>query len=439
MAMQSLLDRMSGVRTVDRRVPAELEPTKLLLEDQGVPLFFKNLNGGKAVGNVWSDRGRVEQALGLPSGGLTKALLGALASPRPVEEVKKAGFEDMVTEKFDLMDLPIPKYYPEDGGRYVTAGVAIAEYEGKLNISFHRLMVMPGNKFAIRLVPRHLFTMHKLAKEKGQDLKVAFVIGTCPSVLLAGATSTDYEVNELEIASALRFIGLKEGLKVRRTKYGLPVPADADYVLEGRLTSETVDEGPFVDISGTYDVVRKQPVFQVDRLYRRKDAVFHLVLPGGLEHYLLMGLPREPVIFKTVRQVVPRIHAVRLTEGGCCWLHGVISITKNKEGDAMNAAMAAFSGHPSMKQVIVVDKDIDIYDDRQVEWAVATRFQASRGLLVVNNAAGSSLDPSTEGTTSKVAIDATMPLGDQRVFLKATLHEEGDGNGDTPPGPLSSC
>ncbi|OPX63564.1 MAG: 3-octaprenyl-4-hydroxybenzoate decarboxylase [Methanomassiliicoccales archaeon PtaB.Bin134] len=105
----------------------------------------------------------------------------------------------------------------------------------------------------------------------------------------------------------------------------------------------------------------------------------------------------------------------------------------------MNAAMAAFSGHPSMKQVIVVDKDIDIYDDRQVEWAVATRFQASRGLLVVNNAAGSSLDPSTEGTTSKVAIDATMPLGDQRVFLKATLHEEGDGNGDTPPGPLSSC
>ncbi|MCG7844463.1 MAG: UbiD family decarboxylase [Methanomassiliicoccales archaeon] len=421
MAIQSLLDRMSGVRNVDRAVPLELEPTRILMEEQRSPVLFQDLNGRKAAGNLWSDRDRVTDALGLPKGGLTKALLQALASPRQVEEVKKAPFEDMVTEKFDLMDLPIPKYFPEDGGRYVTAGVAIAEFEGKLNISFHRLMLMEGNKFAIRLVPRHLFTMHKMAKEKGQDLKVAFVIGTCPSVLLAGATSTDYEVNELEIASALRFIGLKEELKVRRTKYGIPVPADADYVLEGRLTSEMVDEGPFVDITGTYDVVRKQPVFQVDRLYQRKDAVLHLVLPGGLEHYLLMGLPREPVIFKTVRQVVPRIHAVRLTEGGCCWLHGIISITKNKEGDAMNAAMAAFSGHPSMKQVIVVDKDIDIYDDRAVEWAVASRFQASRGLLVVNNAAGSSLDPSTEGTTSKVAIDATMPLGDTKAYEKATL------------------
>ena len=421
MAIQNLLDRMVGVRTIDRTVPLEIEPTRILMEEQRSPVLFRDLNGSKAAGNLWSDRDRVTDALGLQKGGLTKALLQALASPRPVEEVEKAGFEDVVKEKFDLMDLPIPKYFPEDGGRYVTAGVAIAEFEGKLNISFHRLMLMEGNKFAIRLVPRHLFTMHKLAKEKGQDLKVAFVIGTCPSVLLAGATSTDFEMNELEIASALRFIGLKEGLKVRRTKYGIPVPADADYVLEGRLTSEMVDEGPFVDITGTYDIVRTQPVFQVDRLYQRKDAVLHIILPGGLEHYLLMGLPREPVIFKTERQVVPRIHAVRLTEGGCCWLHGVISITKNKEGDAMNAAMAAFTGHPSMKQVIVVDQDIDIYDDRQVEWAVASRFQASRGLLVINNAAGSSLDPSTEGTTSKMAIDATKPLGDTKVFDKALL------------------
>ena len=421
MAIQNLLDRMVGVRTIDRTVPLEIEPTRILMEEQRSPVLFKDLNGRMAAGNLWSDRDRVTDALGLKKGGLTKALLQALASPRPVEEVKKAGFEDIVKEKFDLMDLPIPKYFPEDGGRYVTAGVAIAEFEGKLNISFHRLMLMEGNKFAIRLVPRHLFTMHKLAKEKGEELKVAFVIGTCPSVLLAGATSTDFEMNELEIASALRFIGLKEGLKVRRTKTGIPVPADADYVLEGRLTSEMVDEGPFVDITGTYDIVRTQPVFQVDRLYQRKDAILHLILPGGLEHYLLMGLPREPVIFKTVRQVVPRIHAVRLTEGGCCWLNGVISITKNKEGDAMNAAMAAFTGHPSMKQVIVVDQDIDIYDDRQVEWAVASRFQASRGLLVINNAAGSSLDPSAEGTTSKLAIDATKPLGDTKAFDKATL------------------
>ena len=421
MAVRSSLDRMKDVKVVDSKVPIEIEPTRILMADQRHPVLFEDLNGMQAAGNLWSERDRITEALGLPKDGLTKALLQALSSPKPVEEVKKARFEEIVEEKFDLRKLPIPKYYPKDGGRYITAGVAIAEYEGKINVSFHRLMLIGKNKFAIRLVPRHLFTMHKLAMEKGQDLKVAFVVGTCPSVLLAGATSADYEFNELEMASALRYIGLKEGLKVRRTKYGIPVPADADYVFEGRLTSEMADEGPFVDITGTYDTVRKQPVFVVDRLYRRKDAVFQLVLSGGIEHFLLMGLPREPVIFRTVRQAVPRVHAVRLTEGSCCWLHGVISITKNKEGDANNAAMAAFAGHPSMKQVIVVDKDIDIFDDRQVEWAVATRFQASRGLLVIHNAAGSSLDPSTEGMTSKVAIDATMPLGDQTVYRKAQI------------------
>ncbi len=179
----------------------------------------------------------------------------------------------------------------------------------------------------------------------------------------------------------------------------------------GRVDLEVVDEGPFVDITGTYDDVRKQPVFKVERIYARRSPIFQIVLPGGLEHYLLMGLPREPMIHRAVNQVVPRVHGVRLTEGGCCWLHGVVSITKNKEGDGINAVLAAFTGHPSMKKVTIVDEDVDIYDDRQVEWAVATRFQAHRGLVVIHNAAGSSLDPSAEGTTSKVGIDATKPLG----------------------------
>jgi 2,5-furandicarboxylate decarboxylase 1 len=200
-------------------------------------------------------------------------------------------------------------------------------------------------------------------------------------------------------------------LESAKLKSGLLVPAEAEFVMEGRLTSETVEEGPFVDITGTYDDRRTQPVFKVDRLYMRHDPIFHIVLPGGLEHYLLMGLPREPMIYRAVNQVVPKVHAVRLTEGGCCWLHGVVSITKNKEGDAINAIMAAFSGHPSMKQVTIVDEDIDILDERRVEWAVATRFQADKGLVVVNHAAGSSLDPSSHGTTSKVGIDATKPIG----------------------------
>ena len=202
---------------------------------------------------------------------------------------------------------------------------------------------------------------------------------------------------------------------------GLLVPSETDYVFEGRITFETTDEGPFVDITGTYDYVRQQPIIRIERIWACKDPVMQLLLPGGNEHYLFMGLPREPVIFKTVQQQVPRVHAVRLTEGGCCWLHGVVSITQNKTGDSVNAIMAAFTGHASLKHVIVVDADIDIFDDQQVEWAVATRFQADR-LVVVKGAAGSSLDPSAHGTTCKMGIDATIPLTEDREpYMKAQL------------------
>lgn len=382
-----------------------------MLENQNRVVRFMDLNGGEAVGNLYSTRESVCAALGIEPQELVPKLLRASAKPLPPSEVKAPGFNDKVSEKVDLTKLPVPKFYPQDGGRYITAGVAVSEFDGKRNVSFHRLMLLDKGRFAIRLVPRHLYTMYKASLAKGKDLPVAFCIGLSPSLLLAAATSTDFLQDEMEIASALNQECTGHPLEVAKLRSGLVVPAQSEYVLEGRLTAEMVEEGPFVDITGTYDDVRKQPVFKVDRVYMRRDPIFQIVLPGGLEHYLLMGLPREPAIFKSVNQVVPLVHGVRLTEGGCCWLHGVVSITKNKEGDAVNAIMAAFTGHPSLKKVIIVDQDVDIYDDRQVEWAVATRFQAHRGLVVVKNAAGSSLDPSAEGTTSKMGIDATKPIG----------------------------
>jgi UbiD family decarboxylase len=411
MSLHGILSRIKEPLVIKEPVDLEYGVTRALLGDQSRAIRFMDLDGKEAAGNVFSTRESISTALGTESRELMAKLLHANSHPLPPVETERPGFNDSVTDDVDLAALPIPKFYPGDGGRFVTAGVAVAEFEGKRNVSFHRLMLLDRNRFAIRLVPRHLYTMHKASLAKGKDLPVAFCIGLPPSVLLAAATSTDYGQDELEIASALERECSGQPLEVARLGSGLLVPAQSEYVLEGRLTSELADEGPFVDITGTYDDVRKQPVFEVDRIRSRQDAIFQIVLPGGLEHYLLMGLPREPIIYRTVNQVVPRVHGVRLTEGGCCWLHGVVSITKNKEGDGANAIMAAFSGHPSMKKVTVVDGDVDIYDDRQVEWAEATRFQAHRGLLLVDNAAGSSLDPSAQGTTSKVGIDATKPLG----------------------------
>jgi UbiD family decarboxylase len=417
MSLRGIISCAKDPLVVREPVKAEYEATRILLENQSRAVRFTNLNGGEAVGNLYSTREGVCASLGIETQELVPKLIRAAAKPVPPIEVKAPGFNDKVTEKVDLTKLPIPKFYPGDGGRYITAGVAVSEFEGKRNVSFHRLMLLNKDSFAIRLVPRHLYTMHKASLAKGKDLPVAFCVGLNPAILLAAATSTDYLQDELEIASALTQECSGHPLEVARLRSGLAVPAHSEYVLEGRLTGEMVDEGPFVDITGTYDDVRKQPVFKVDRVYMRRDPIFQIILPGGLEHYLLMGLPREPAIFKSVNQAVPLVHGVRLTEGGCCWLHGVVSITKNKEGDAVNAIMAAFTGHPSMKMVIVVDKDVDIYDDRQVEWAVATRFQAHRGLIVVKNAAGSSLDPSADGTTSKMGIDATKPIGSKAFEL----------------------
>lgn len=420
MSLRAAITGSEETITIENQISVDLEATRIMLEHPRSPIHFMNLNGKEAVANLWTDRTRIARALGMQPGEILGNFLDALSSPKKTVEVDDAPFRQNVVEDFDLRDLPIPKFFPKDGGRYITSAVAVAEQEGQRNLSFHRMMLLDDRRFAIRLVPRHLFTMHRMAMERGEDLPVAFSIGVCPSILLAGASSVDYGQDEMEIASALRNSGLGERVEVARTNGGLPVPAYAEYVLEGRITSQTTDEGPFVDITGTYDRIREQPVVEIDRIYHRDHPIFHIVLPGGLEHYLLMGMPREPIIFKTVRQVVPRVHGVRLTEGGCCWLHGAVSITKNKEGDGKNAIMAAFTGHPSMKKVTVVDGDVDVYDDQAIEWAVATRFQASSDLVVINNAAGSSLDPSSTGLTSKVGIDATKPMGTDE-FDKAIL------------------
>ncbi len=316
-------------------------------------------------------------------------------------------------EAKDLNSFPWVKFYPKDGGKYQTASIFIACYGNTCNASFHRMMYLDNKRAAVRLVPRHLYTMYKRAIERGEELPVAVVIGAPSEVEFASSVSLPFGEFELELASS--FSGR---LEIMRTPvYKLPVPK-AGVIIEGRLTKETVDEGPFVDLLHTYDRVRKQPVLEVDAVYLT-DEPMHLILPGGREHQYLMGYPKEASIWDSVRKVVPKVHKVRLARGGGMWLHAVVSISKNVDGDAKNAIMAAFAGHPSLKHVVVVDPDVDPDNPYEVEWAIATRFQAHKDLVIINNARGSSLDPSAEdGLTSKVGIDATAPIAEREKFQR---------------------
>jgi UbiD family decarboxylase len=410
------------IELVQQSVKSDLDLARISRKDTTRPFLFTNVDGKgqasgwKVVTGLWAKRERIAKAIGMDRAKLTSALLDAMRHPRPPAKAKKARFMENSIRDVDLMQLPIPKFFKRDGGRYFTAAMVVAEMEGVRNVSYNRLMVIGKDRMSIRIVPRHLFSMFK--KTKG-DLKVAIILTLNPAVMLSWAMSVAYGLDELTIASALLKTGRGKGLAIARLPNGISVPTDCQIVMEARITKEEADEGPFVDITGTYDPVRKQQVVKVDRLWHVDGPVLYAISPGAHDHYLMMGMPREPIILDSVQKVIPRVGGVRLTEGGCCWLHGVVSIEQQKDGDAKNAMMAAFGAHPSMKRVIVVDPDIDIYDDRQVEWALATRFQGDKDMLVIHGARGSTLDPSSEGDkTTKVGMDATKPVGNNEDFSR---------------------
>lgn len=420
MSIRSHLESMDDVVVVKERVDPRLEATAQMRAHPRTPVLFEDTGRGRLVVNLWASRARIARALRTDEHGLVALIATAQAHPKPPRRVKRADLLENEMTRVDLRRLPVPTFYEGDGGPYITAGIVVGEreYDGKLvrNVSFHRLMATGPRTAVARLVPRHLHKMHEDARAAKEDLPIAVAIGSCPPVLIAAASSVEFGHDELHIASALRRAARGRPVDVvRLPESGLTVPATAEIVLEGRLTRRVADEGPFVDITGTVDPVRRQPVVVFDRMYHRDDPIFHAILPGGHEHYMMMGLPKEPGILRSVRGVVPDVRAVRLTEGGCCWLHGVVSIKVRNHGDAKNAMLAAFAGHASMKRVVVVDEDIDPFDDEQVEWALATRFQADRDILVIEGARGSSLDPSSDGTTAKLGLDATVPLGKDRA------------------------
>jgi UbiD family decarboxylase len=239
-------------------------------------------------------------------------------------------------------------------------------------------------------------------------LDVAVCIGLPPNILAAAATSVAIGVDELTIANALEPFAVVPAKTVDAL-----VPAEAEFVIEGTVYRDRRHtEGPFVDLTETQDIVRNEPVFVVKALTHRRDAIWHALLPGALEHKLLMGMPREPTIFQSVNRVV-RCLDVHVNPGGCSWLHAIVQIEKLAEEDGKRAIEAAFAGHRSCKHVYVVDADIDIYDPLAVEWAMATRFQGDRDMVILPLAPGSSLDPSSEpetNNTCRMGFDLTKPL-----------------------------
>jgi 2,5-furandicarboxylate decarboxylase 1 len=390
-------------------------------------VFFDKVKGYSipVVVGLDNNRSRIARVLGTDDFGLTPRYLEAIRNPLPPAVVQDGPIKEvMITKNIDLQEyLPVITHYEKDGGPYITAGVVIAEDKanGIRNISYHRLQITGKDEIRLFIQPRHLWKLYTDKEKENKPLEVAIAVGMDASIRLAGATRGSLiplGFDELSIAGALR----KKAVEIMPCEtVDVMVPARAEIIIEGEILPRMRKaEGPFADFTGTYGGVWENPVLRVKAITHRKDPIYQDLLTFTPEHHLLLGIPYEPVVYQAVRTYVPGTIAVHVTPSSCGKFHAVICIKKEHEGDGKDAILAGLYSIRDIKLVTVVDDDVDPYNPREVEWAVATRFQADRDLVVISGAKGNELDPSCPqlALTAKMGIDATKPLERRERFEK---------------------
>ena len=404
-----VLDERRMLTKISKPVDLKYEIPSLMKMLDGRVLLFDHVKGSTmpVIANVCSTRDLVAVGLEVSREQLIGKMTNAIAHPKKTKILEAEGYENIGT---DLEKLPILTHYQKDPGPYISSGiVASNDKEYGVNLSYHRAQVHGKNKLILRILERHFDAYIKRGLKE-----FAVCISSPMQVLVSAGISVDIGISEVEIANALEETPL--------LRLGGHLVPPADIVITAEFTGELIDEGPFLDLTETFDIIRKQRVARVKAIYVKKKAMYHALLPGGLEHKVLMGMPREPTIYREIAKVCD-VKDVLVTPGGCSWLHGVASIHKKNPDDGRKAIEAAFKGHKSMKHVFIVDDDINIHDPNEIEWAMATRFQADKN-MIMKREKGSSLDPSSDMDTQmtcKVGFDLTIPEGGKKEFRRPTL------------------
>jgi 2,5-furandicarboxylate decarboxylase 1 len=404
-----VLDAKGMLIRISKPVDPKYEVSTLMRMLDGRVVLFDHVKGSSmpVIANICSTRDLVATGLGIRREELIAKLTDAIDHPKKARITDAQGYEEIGA---DLSKLPILMHYPKDAGPYITSGIAASnDKEYGVNLSYHRAEVLGKDKLVLRILQRHFDTYIQRGLKE-----FAVCISSPVQVLVGAAISVEAGISEADIANAL------EETPLLRLDGHLVPPSDI--VITAELTGELHDEGPFLDLTETFDIIRKQRVAQVKKIYMRKDVMYHALLPGGLEHKVLMGMPREPTIYREVAKVCD-VKDVLVTPGGSSWLHGAVSIHKKHPDDGRKAIEAAFKGHKSMKHVFVVDDDINIHEPTDIEWAMATRFQADKNMITFREK-GSSLDPSSDMDTQmtcKAGFDLTIPEGGKKEFKRPTL------------------
>jgi UbiD family decarboxylase len=410
----SLIKKSGDLKTIKTPVSTKYEIAGITAKvDGSFAVMFENIRESEfnLVANLVGTRKRFAQAIGSNEKKIHERVISAIKKAKKPTISPSGKF--MENKSKDLSVMPIVTHFEKESGPFITSSIAYVKNPetGKQNSSFHRMMPIDNTHFSIRMVEgRHLHRCFTNAKEHGEDLKIAITVGVHPAVSIAGAYQAEWGKDEIDIANSL--LGGK--LTLSKLPFsGLNVPSGTEIVMEGKILQDKTHSEWMVEMLQTYDHERKQPVFELETLYFRNNPIFHDVLSGYSEHRLLMGMPIESKLNGELKKAYPQTKQVSMSNGGCSWLHAVVQIKKKNESDTKKIIKKTFESHRSLKQVIVVDEDIDPNNAESVEYAMATRFQADKDLIILTKVRGSSLDPSSDQKklqTAKMGIDATKPL-----------------------------
>ena len=402
---------------VSHEIAAYLRKTS---NEQGPALWFENVKGYDmpVVGAVFATRRRTlrglefshDEALDRFYEGIRSPIDPVLLDQGPCQEVVLEG------ETADLGRLPIPTYYEKDGGPYITLGVHItkdAETGGK-NAAIY-INQLQGNRrlgFAAAVF-QDASLMYRKAEAKGEPLEIAVALGVDPAILMATQIKAPYGVNELSLAGGLRG---KPVEVVRCRTVDLEVPATSEIVIEGRLSPHVrEDEGPFAEFCGYYCEKAPKPVIEVTAVTHRENPVFHAGLSGMpmSDNHFLKQLPNEVTVYGELKQKFPEVREVHFPASGCCEYTCYVSLTPRYRGQPRNVILASLGSAKRPKMTVVVDEDIDIYDEFQMNWAITTRVQPDRDVIIVPAVGAAPEDPSTPspGYSAVMGMDATRPFG----------------------------
>lgn len=422
-SLRTFLDSLPETEILRLTEPTELDyiPTALVWElekRKKFPVIYMEKPLGfdmPVVANLFADRGRIARMAGVGSAAeFNGAWLRAETNPIPPVIVASGPVQQVIMtgEEVDAGLLPISRHFKADAGRYIGSGILVCKDPdtGVRNLSYQRLHLRGQNRFGASLHSRgHIWDHLLRCQARGKNLEVAIVLGAHPAVHLAAGAKVAMEVDELDIAGGL--LGQPVEL-VKCQTIDVEVPANAEIVLEGEILADVYeDEGPYGEYTGYSTYRSTRNVFVVKAITRRQNPIYLDVIPGySTEHLLLGRSAKEAHVFERLKEVVPTLKALNYPKSGTHF-HAYMSFKKTAEGQARHALMLLFGLDSYIKLAVAVDEDIDVFNEEEVLWAIATRFQADTNMFVVPKVFCNRLDPSSvEGMSAKLGLDATLPL-----------------------------